>query len=85
MMDMLWEALTVIPHISQVKTYLYDICGNPECPCPAVYRLEYRDALQCPVCMETRYDIRGKPRRQLRYMPLSDYLRDLLSNVDMVK
>ena len=69
----------------QVNAYLYDMCSNDKCPCPAVFRLECKDASECPICKTPRFDSTGKPRQQLRYMPITGYLKDLLSNQDIIK
>ncbi|XP_035699752.1 uncharacterized protein LOC118432316 [Branchiostoma floridae] len=51
----------------------YHACIN-DC---IVYHDDYENADKCPECKESRYDARGKPKKEYHHFPLLDTLRNL--------
>lgn len=66
---------------------LYDACPgkSPEKPCHFLYRCDYKDARDCPLCKTSRHDAEGKPRLQMIYNPLESYMNYLYSDPDLAR
>lgn len=69
--------------------YAYDACPGPDPkkPCGFLYRCEYRDVEQCPLCDTSRWrkGTTNKPALQMLYQPLRSYINFLYSDADLAR